>query len=367
MLRILQCTGALNLGGAETMVMNVYREIDRECIQFDFVLSGEEKGYYEEEAKQLGARIYHITKRSQSFWKNLKDLYAVIKDNQYKIIHFHTQNAFFTAVQIVFARIAGADKIVVHSHNTMDWRTGMALRLHYLFRPVLNRLTTVKLSCGEAAAEWLYGTAKDVQIVPLPVVCEKYRYREADYQRMRKQSGMEGMTLYAHVGRFSEQKNHTFLIDVFAEICKKEPNSRLLLIGDGELKEDIKAKAERMGLNGKVLFLGNRSDVNQKLVMADVFLFPSRYEGFPTVVLEAQAAGLPCYISDSITDRIAVTDLVHQISLKRSPEQWCEEILRGTKKTCFIDRNAANCIISKKYDIKLVTAIFHDIYKQLEL
>lgn len=361
MIKVLQVTGALNMGGAETMLMNVFREINRDKIQFDFIVSGKEIGFYESEAINLGACIYHIRKRSESFIGNLKDFYKIIKSNNYKVVHFHTQNAFFTMTQIIVARLAGVKRIIVHSHNTSDWRKGIARKMHFLCRPLLSILTDKKLSCGKAAAEWLYGSSRDTRIIPLPVACKKYLYSDEKYDVLRKKYGYTESVIYTHIGRFSDVKNHDFLLDVFYKIHDIEPNSILFLIGDGPLRNDIEKKIKELELLDSVVLWGNISDVNEKLVMSDVFLFPSKYEGFPTVVLEAQAAGVLCFISDTITKDVAITELVKYVSLDEGVDLWVQSIL---SRKCLneSERKIANRRIAEKYDVVQVAKCFEKIY-----
>lgn len=363
LIRVLQCTGALNMGGAETMIMNVYREIDRSKIQFDYLVVGNEKGYFEAEAISMGAKVFHITPRSVSFLRNLKDFYRVVINGKYQIIHFHTQNAFLTFVQLCAAKFAGVKTIIVHSHNTSDWRSGVLKKLHFVFRPLLARFANVKLSCGQDAAVWLYGNDKGVRIIPLPVLCEKYKYSEEKYYNLRKEYNYDDSIIFTHIGRFCKQKNHEFLIDIFAEISKKKPNTILFLLGDGELKEQIKNKVKESHLEEKVVFWGTIFDVWNKLIMSDAFLFPSLYEGFPTVVLEAQAAGLPCYISDAITPQIAETKNVKQLSLNKNAIEWCEFILADMAHGK-AERASANRVIFEKYDISKVKDIFMELYSR---
>lgn len=361
LIRVLQCTGALNVGGAETMIMNIYRKIDKSKIQFDYLVVGNEKGYFEEEAVAMGAKVFHITPRSVSFLKNLNDFYRVVNNGKYRIVHFHTQNAFLTFIQLCVAKFAGAKIIIVHSHSTSDWRSGMLKKMHFVFRPLLSRSANIKLSCGKEAAMWLYGNDKGVRIIPLPVLCEKYKYNEEKYYNLRKEYGYDDFIIFTHTGRFYKPKNHEFLIDIFAEISKKKPNAILFLIGDGELKEQIKNKVKELHLEGKVIFWGNISDVWNKLIMSDAFLFPSLYEGFPTAVLEAQAAGLPCYISDTITPQIAETKNVKQLSLNKNAIEWCEFILSDMEHGK-ANRASTNKAISEKYDISKVKDIFTELY-----
>lgn len=200
-----------------------------------------------------------------------------------------------------------------------------------------------------------------VKIVPLPVVCERYYYRESIYRNERERLGYKNNLIFVHTGRFWKQKNHEFLIDIFAEICKKRSDAILFLLGDGELKDQIKNKVKELNLDEKVIFWGNVSDVGNKLIMSDAFLFPSLYEGFPTVVLEAQAAGLPCYISDTITSKIAETELVKQIALNQTAAEWSDFILSDMEINTS-DRRTGNSIIAEKYDIKITKEIFVQLY-----
>ena len=360
-LRILQCTGALNMGGAETMLMNVYREINKEEFQFDFIVSGSDIGYYEKEAEIMGARIHHVAKRSESFLGHLMDLYRVIKTNKYGIVHFHTQNAFMTLTEVIVAKLAGTKTIIVHSHNTTDWRKGLLIRLHSICKPVLYVLSNIHLACGDEAGEWLYGKGKMFKVIPLPVNCKAYLYSEERYKNLREKYNIQDKKVYAHTGRFGDQKNHSFLIDIFAGIVAEEPESILFLMGDGELKSDIEHKVADLGLSDKVVFCGNVSDVNEKLIMSDVFLLPSKYEGFPTVALEAQAAGLLCLISDTITKEIELTDWVKFAPINAGVTPWVNMIL-STKAPESVDRAKANGIIASGYDVKIVAQTFEQIY-----
>ena len=360
MVRVLHCIGGFDLGGAETMVMNIHQHIDRQKIQFDYVISGIDKGYYEEKAKELGARLFHIRKHSESFLGSYMDLYKVVKGNQYTIVHLHTQNAFLTFFSVLASRLAGAKCVITHSHNTSDWRKGLLLKLHFLFKPILKRMVTIRLSCGADAASWLYGDTENVEIIPLPVVCDKYLFSPEKYRTLREKYGYRDETVYVHTGRFSDQKNHQYLIDIFHEIYRGNNKSRLVLLGDGELRNVIEKKVENLGLQNAVTFCGNVTDVGDRLIAADVFLLPSKYEGFPTVALEAQAAGLPCYLSDTITPAIAVTDLVHFLPLNGEPEKWADEILKQHSGQSM--RQDYNVSIREDYDISRVTRRFENIY-----
>ena len=348
-LRVAHVFGTLNLGGAETMIMNAFRTLGDRPVTFDFFVSGQDHGYYEPEVRRLGGKVHHLPKRSESMWDHHAQLYRILKEQRYDVVHFHTQNAFTTLLEILAVRLAGKSRAVVHCHNTMDWRSKKMLLLHKASRCLLNALTDVKLSCGAAAAQWLYGSEKNVTVIPLPVICDRYLYSRERSDALRSEAGLTGKQVYLHVGRFSDVKNHSFLLDIFAELVKRQENSVLLMAGDGELRPQMEAKAEQLGISGNVRFLGNIPDVYDKMCLADGVIFPSKYEGFPTVILEAQAAGLPCLISDTITPAIALTDLVEQYPLEASAEQWAEKMLGMSADPA--TRRAANDTIRRVYDV----------------
>ncbi len=357
--KVLQVPGSLNLGGAETMLVNVMRGLDREKLNFDFVVPGAEPGYYEPAVRAMGAQVHHIPKRSESFWKSHREFYRVVKEGGYKVVHFHTQNAFFTSLQVFLARRAGAERIVVHSHNTMDWRSGMALRLHPYCRKWLYRHTDVRLACGREAGAWLFGTEDGVEVLPLPVQCDKLQFDAARQAALKQDAGLAGKTVYLHVGRFMEVKNHDFVVKIFAELHRRQPDSVLLLVGDGELRPAVEAQVKEAGLTGAVRFLGNISDVPDKMVLADVLLFPSKYEGFPTVLLEAQAAGLECFVSDTITPEVRLTGRVHPLPLTSSAAEWADAVLAAPRSA---DRAADNAAVRQKYDVSVVTKRLVELY-----
>lgn len=357
--RVLQGLGSLNMGGAETMVVNVLENLDRQSVMFDFVIPGAEEGMLEPRVTRLGAKVYHTPKRSESFIGSYRAFERVIRENGYKTIHLHTQNAFLTALHVFLARKAGAQTIIVHSHNTMDWRGGAMLRLHKACRKWLYRHADIRLACGTEAAEWLFGTTEGVEIFPLPVCCDQFLFDENKRETLRKQMGVENRTVYLHVGRFMDVKNHAFLIRVFEEIHRRQQDSLLMLVGDGPLRPEIEAQVRQAGLENSIVFWGNVSDVADKMIAADAMLFPSKYEGFPTVLLEAQAAGLDAFISDSITPEIALTGRIHPISLESGAQAWAETVLQTRRAP---GRAADNAVIRAQYDVSAAAERLTQIY-----
>lgn len=350
-LRVLQITGTMGLGGAETMVMNIYRNIDRDKIQFDFFLVDAGVEYYEPEIKKLGGLIYRTKKRSDNLIKYSLDLYKLLKNNKYSIVHVHASSAISGFLPIWIAKLAGVKKRFFHSHNTKCNH----IWLHKLLRPYINAAATHRYACGELASEWMYGKkSKDAVVLGIPVDCAKFKFDLNNREQKRIEWGAKSDFVYGHIGRFNDQKNHEFLIEVFNEIVQIDPNVKLILMGDGPLMEKIKDKAKTYGIIDKVIFLGLVNDVNESIDGLDSIIFPSLYEGFPTVLLEAQANGLPCYVSDTITDKIKITDLICSIPLNKTSKEWATIIVNSRNINCK-NRLMYNNIIKENYDVSKIT------------
>lgn len=355
MIRILHIIGSMSCGGAETMIMRLYRHIDRTRIQFDFFTPDVGEVYYGEEIKKLGGKVYISAKRSENLQRYCKDLCCLLKSKKYQIIHIHTSHVSSSLIPAMIAFSAGVKIRIAHSHNTYcapEWQ-------QKLLRPLTNVFFTKRLSCGQKAGDWMYGK-KSFDVFPLPVECEKFKFTRIEREKQRKLLKVENEVVYGHVGRFAYEKNHEFLIHVFFEILKYE-NAKLLLIGSGNKETEIKELVRCLKIEDKVIFLGIVNDVHKKLCAIDKFLLPSLYEGFPTVILEAQANGLPCYLSDTITKDIALTNLVKFIPLAESAENWAKRIIKGSKR--------ANCeeyneLIAQKYDVKILSKRLQSIYEK---
>lgn len=345
LIRVLQIIGSMDVGGAETMIMNIYRKIDRSKVQFDFMVSVEKDCFYDNEINQLGGNIYHTVTKSTHPIKFSKDLWKLIKQNQYAIVHIHSSNAM-AAIPLTISKLAGVEDRIVHSHNSKDSGN---IRLHNVMIHVVNIMATRKFSCSDLASKWMYGDKyNEAIIINNPIDCHLFLHNEKLREKMRNSLGLKNEKTYIHVGRFSRQKNHNYLIDIFEEIHKQDPDSVLLLVGIGELQSKIKEKVYELNLNKSVQFMGIRSDVYNVLQACDCFLFPSLFEGLPLTLVEAQAAGLRCYISDVITKQVDITDLIKRISLKKPPKQWTEIILNDTDS--IIGKEECNKLVYDLYD-----------------
>lgn len=351
-LQILHVVGVMNRGGTEAMIMNLYRCIDRSKIQFDFVVHTDKEGLYDKEILGLGGRIYHcpryvITNHFQyvQWWKQFLSDHG----SDYRIVHGHIGST--AAIYLSIAGKNGAFTIA-HSHNTKGKLSPR--EIVYRILSYRTRFTAdFFFACSPEAGRDRFGrkiTEGDrFRVVRNAIDASEFRYDEAVRYTVRDELGIGKEELViGHVGRFEEQKNHRFLIDCFSRITESRRDARLLLVGDGSLRKEIENRAEAAGLRDKVIFAGIREDVNRFLMAMDVFVFPSLYEGLGVVLIEAQASGLPCVISDTIPDEAVITDeLVQKLSLKDGLQNWEKKILLAAS----LQRNdCTEQIVNKGYD-----------------
>lgn len=355
-IKVLHIVGALNLGGAETMIMNIFRNIDRNKFQFDFYLSGNIGGFYEEEARELGGRIINVGRRKKHPLKYCIELFKLIQKEKYEVIQIHATDAQ-DGLPAVVARIAGAKRVCMFSHNT----AGQSIQRQKIMRKLFMWAVTEPQACSDLAAQWMFGgEAAKAQLIPLPINCEISRYDESVRRDERAAWNIESTEkVIGHIGRFQTQKNHRFLLDIFAEVVKRDSRYKLVLIGDGNLRDKIDEKIKALGLENAIIKVGQISNASKMMSMFDAFLLPSLYEGFPTVLLEAQANGLPCIASSTITQTIAQTDLIQFLDLELPPEKWADCIISLHKRE---NEEMYNRIIAERYDVKKVSALFAEIY-----
>lgn len=325
MIRVLQIVTNMRRGGLETMLMNYYRHIDRSKIQFDFLVHRDYESDYDNEILELGGKIYHISRLipwSRSYQKKLQKFFG--EHSEYKIVHVHQD--CLSSVALKCAKKSGIPIRIAHSHNSnQDKNWKYLIKLYYMrFIP---KYATDLFACGTAAGDWMF-RGNSYTLVRNAIDSEKYCYFPMKAKQIRKQLGLSNAIVIGHVGRFNLQKNHSFLIDVFAECKKINSNVKLLLVGEGEEEQKIKKKVIEKGLKDDVIFTGSRSDVDDLMQAMNVFVFPSLYEGLPLTMIEAQASGLHCVISDKVPKECIITDeLVSYCSLEESPSKWAKIII----------------------------------------
>lgn len=351
LVRVLHIVSYMGLGGLETMLMNYYRCIDREKLQFDFLVHREDSAYYDQEIENMGGKIYRIQKQNPLNPSYINQLDKFFKEHtEYKIVHCHLD--CMSSVPLKIAMKNGVPVRIAHCHsNNQDYNIKYIPKMY--FKTKIKKFATKLFACSVDAGEWTFGT-KNFEVFPNAIDLKKYKYNVTERELIREKLGLKNSLVIGHVGRFSPPKNHFFLIDVFFEIVKLNEHAKLMLIGSGALIEDVKKRVHDLKLDDKVLFLGTRSDVNSLLQAVDVFVLPSLYEGFGIVAIEAQAAALPCIISDRVSSDCIKTNLVTQISVNESTEVWAREII-----------NAAQTKRSDMYDIVKNSGL--DIYENAKM
>ncbi len=366
-IRILNLFTIMNRGGAETMVMNYYRNIDKSKIQFDFLVHRLERGTYDDEIEAMGGRIYRMCPiYPQNFSKYKKMLKEFFDEHpEYKILHSHMSELGCFA--FLEAHKRGIKVKICHAHNapvkgSMTAKEKAQLIFRNYFKKRMLPYTDHLFVCGKDAGNWLYGKENSERFVMMnnAVDAEKFRYSPDFRDEIRQELGLEHKFVILNVGRFNPQKNHTFIIDIFSEIKRLHPQSALLLTGNGELEESIKQKASSMGLENDVFFTGLRNDVHKLMSAGDVFLFPSLYEGLPVTMVEAQSSGIRCFISDAVPDQCILGEDVSVISLNDSAQIWAKKIVSFAGGYERPDRY--NNIADAGFDIKANAKWLEDFY-----
>ena len=357
-LRVLQVLTSLDRGGMETMTMNYYRHIDRERVQFDFLLHRSKEGDYEEEARSLGARVFRVPRQnplSPGYWRALDDFFS---ENPYKVVH--VQLDCLSAIPLAVAKCHGVPVRIAHSHNSRQDRD-IKYPMKMLCKRFIRWEATDLFACGVEAGRWMFGT-DDFTVVRNAIDVDEYAFDGIRRERTRRDLGVpEGTLVIGHVGRFMPQKNHTFILNVFAELLRLRPDTVLLLIGDGELRVEREKQAADLGISDSVKFLGVRSDVPDLMQAMDVFLMPSLYEGLPLVLVEAQAAGLPCVLSDSIPiDCDLDGSNVARLSLGDDLREWAGVLIKQISHT---ERQLGARIVRQAgFDVADVAANLEEFY-----
>lgn len=349
-IRILQVVTIMNRGGLETMLMNYYRHIDRSKIQFDFMVNREERGDYDDEIESMGGKIYRMPPirpgNYRGYFARLDEFFK--KHSEYKVVHAHiNENSAFV---LRAAKKANVPCRISHSHLA-----GLPIDYKFPFRLYarmnLTKNTNQFFACSNEAGKWLFGKnlVADNKLIVFKnaIDCNEFSYNEQIRNKLRKELGVEDKFVIGHVGRFNPQKNHSFLIDIFNEVYKRNKDATLLLIGQGDLMEDIRKKVERLNLTQAVKFLGLRTDVADVMQAMDIFLFPSLYEGLGVVLIEAQASGLKCITSTGTPKEADVTDTVDFLKLSLSAEEWADKVLEYNPER----KTDLQNIIDRGYDV----------------
>ena len=330
--RLLCIVSSMDRGGAETFLMKIYREIDKTKYQMDFGVTL--PGAYDDEIKKMGGKIYYIPAKSKNPIKTFFEVKKIVKDNGYKSVLRTSQQSLAT-LDLVAAKCGGAKKIIYRSSNAGMTEKGIYKVINKAFSFLPKCIPNVKLAPSTEAAEFVFGKkavkSKKVTIMPNGLDYNLFEFDEIKREKIRKELGLEDKHIIGHVGRFNQQKNHSFLIDIFNEIHKKDNNAHLLLIGKGELENEIRDKIQRLELDKFVTINAPVANINEYYMAMDVLVFPSFFEGMPNVVIEAQATDLPCVLSDTVTKEANLTGNLIYKSINESAEQWAECAIESIK------------------------------------
>lgn len=328
--RILCILSSLDAGGAETFLMKLYRILPPDEYQFDFIVSVTE-GCYTQEVLDRGGHIYQIPMRTKSPMGALCGIQKIVKENKYDTVLKLAENAL-AVLDLIAAQMGGAKTLAVRSCNAPTGMSLVASSVHTLLKPILNAVANVKIAPSKLAAEFMFGkraASKKVHLLHNGVDRTTFHYDTEGREKIRQEFSLNGKLVVGHIGRFHKQKNHRFLLEVFSQIRALRKDAVLLLVGVGDLENEIRDQVRSLGLEESVIFTGLRFDIPQLLSAMDVFVFPSFHEGMPNTVIEAQATGLPCVIADTITPEADITGLVQYLSLDLSPKVWAQRALSG--------------------------------------
>ncbi|MDD3224289.1 MAG: glycosyltransferase [Clostridium sp.] len=366
-IRVLQITEELSAAGIESFIMNNYRRIDRSKVQFDFLVLRNGHEFYDDEIEKLGGKKYwvhsNITNTLLRVLVESKQIYTFLKKHHYNIVHIHYTTPL-RATYLLAAKMAGVQVRIYHSHSAwVSGKSRIKKIVYRIMRAGITRWATHYFACSKAAAKWMFSKKvlqnNNYKVIYNGINIKKFAYNANMRNEVRNEFKIESKFVIIHTGRFLEQKNHAFIIDVFKQLKKECPEAYLIMLGTGKLQGKIKQKVHDFNLDKDVIFLDVRPDVNRFLNAADCYIMPSLYEGLPVAAVEAECAGLPCVLSDNITKEVALTGKVKFLSLLDSYDTWCKALLeyRYEKRS-----DCASEIIKNGYDVEKVAHDLQEFY-----
>ena len=357
-IRVLHILQRMEAGGTQALLMNIYRNIDRSKVQFDFLVEYPDKQFYDEEILKLGGKVYYSNVRNDfNIFKFEKKLKKIIKENNYKIVHVHAYTIGYFCLKV--AKECGVPVRIAHSHSNEATRD-----FKYLPKLFLQRIYTVYatnlMACSEDAGKYLFKNKK-FEVMNNAIDSRKFIYNKEIREKIRKKLNIENSFVVGHIGRFKPEKNHKFLIEIFSEVKRKKNNAKLLLIGTGDLENSIKKQVQELNLQNDVIFLGNRTDVNNLYQAMDIFIFPSLYEGLGIVAIEAQASGTPIVCSNKLPPEIEISSICKKLSLSETAEVWADEAIKLAEDNKS-KRNLQQEVINAGFDLSDIVNKLQDFY-----
>lgn len=360
-IRVLQMTASLYHGGSQNMIVNLYKAIDRDKIQFDFIVDHPELDDLKPTVEALGAKVYTMPTFKGSNINEVKKAWKdfFINHPEYKIIHSHARS--YASIYLKIAKEHGLTTII-HSHNTSNG-SGLKAKIKDILQHKLRNIADYFIGCSLNAGKWLFGdeivNSDRFFILNNAIDADKFRFNQQVRDKYRKELKLENKKVYIQVGEFNEQKNHEFTIELFSKIKEKEPNSVLLLVGTGEFFNDIQNKVNSLKLNDAITLLGRRDDVNNLLMASDVYLMPSRFEGLSLAAIEAQASGIKCLLSDCVSRDVDITNSCDFLPLDINT--WLDTCLKTNLK----HNDTYKLIVDAGFDTKTTAKWLADFYSKI--
>ena len=372
-IKVLYLTYSLNAGGIEALCVNIIKRINKDKFQIDFVTvkAKNQKQFYDDIVRQCGSKIYAVGDVGKGpirkYFTTRRDIRYIIKNGEYDVVHVHWGH--FDRIPDEFAaKLYGVKKIIIHSHSGGLESSVPFYRTRTILQKCLKHLypylATDFFTCSDKASEWAFPKSliKENRVVQINngVDVDVFSYSDELREKYRKKLQLNDEFVVGHVGRFTEVKNHTFILDVFYEIHRIEPNSKLLLIGNGPLSNDIRNKISSLNLNDNVIMFGNSTEVFGMMAAMDIFLFPSIYEGLPVSGIEAQAMGLKVFASENISKDVIITNNWITKSLHDTAENWAHDIISQGRN--YPRMNMRNDIEKAGFSIEKTVKYLEEVY-----
>ncbi|MGO5444563.1 glycosyltransferase [Faecalimonas sp. LCP19S3_D12] len=355
-IKVCMVANSLEVNGVSNVIMNYCRNIDLNSFAVSIIVGTPVATSYRKECEDLGISIYELPSRRN----NKKDYYLalnhLLKKRQFDIFHIHGGSALIS-IELFIARLHKINVRIAHSHNT----TCFHLKTHRLLRPFFKHLYTHAFACGEDAGKWLFDNQK-FNVIPNGFCVDRFRYNETTRRTEREKLGIEGKYVLGHIGRFNEQKNHKFLLEIFSEVANRNQQAVLLLVGTGPIYDEVMLLIDQHPYRERIITHEETAEPENLYNAMDIFVFPSLFEGLPVVLLEAQMTGLPCIVSDVITKEVDLGKNVNRLSLCEQPSVWAEQILENHE----VDRKEffeENYRMITRYEIKENVKILENLYK----
>lgn len=363
LIKVLYVNGnIMKRGGIESFMMNYYRRIDSRKVKIDFLVHGYEKGEFDDEIVSKGSKILHVPTKSKHPLKYQKELYNIFSSGEYDIVHSHCDAISGWILKI--AAQAGVSIRIAHSHNTATLTHNvLKLWVNEYYKKQIPQYATHMFACSQAAGEWMFGLNSDFRIIPNAIELNKFAYDPSSRKQIREKYACKDNYIIGHIGRFDYQKNHKFIIKLWKEIIRIHKNYKLMFVGDGELRNEIEGMIKDAGLSETIIFAGLQENTAPYYSAFDAFILPSHFEGLPVVAIEAQASGLPCFLSKNITKEVCLTNLVERLDVNQI-ETWINAIKENgnSQSRCENSMLARKSISDKKYNIESAATMLENIY-----